>query len=163
MFTPGAITSGFTRYVNGVGPRLEKPAMIFPLFVRISVGFAPSTVTVPSGFIAAPSTSETIAAGIVGWLSRPSLPIALGSPGELFTTSTPTAPAASAFRIFTLKKQVPRSISAIFPVRFVEIAVQPLAGVVVVYWTGPTAGVYALKSPVAAPKFPLLDATGIPM
>src|SRR6266496_424628 len=53
---------------------------------------------------------------MVGWLGRPSVPIAIGSPNTLFATSVATAPAASALRILTEKKQLPRETSAICPV-----------------------------------------------
>src|SRR5215210_5146284 len=150
MFTPGAVTSGLIRYVNGVGPRLEKPAMMSAFAVRNSCGDVPSTVTVPLGLIALPSTLPSMAAGIVGWSAVPSVPMAVGSPATLLTTRTPTAPAACAFRIFTEKKQTPRSIRAILPVRSVVIAPQPFAGEVVVYGAV-IGGVKFAKSPSAAP------------
>src|SRR5919106_6941025 len=130
-FTPGAATSGLIRAVNGVGPRLEKPAMMSAFAVMNSCGFVPSTVAVPDGLIEFPSLLPSIAAGIVG-NSSPSCAIAVGSPATLFTISTPTAPAAWAFRTFVENVQTPRSINAILPVRAVEIAEQPFAGLVTV-------------------------------
>jgi len=50
--------------------------------------------------IALPSFSPTMYAGTVGWFAVPSLAIATGSPAALFWTSTATAPALCAFRIF---------------------------------------------------------------
>src|SRR5207237_7814104 len=45
----------------------------------------------------------------------PSVPIAVGSPATLLTTSTATAPAFCALRILVENVQVPREMSAIFP------------------------------------------------
>ena len=61
----------------------------------------------------APSSCEIIAAGIVIPGALP--PIANGSPGTLFATTTATAPAACAFSTFCVKGQLPRSTSAIAP------------------------------------------------
>ena len=56
-------------------------------------------------------------AGMVGWAAVPSCPIAVASPATLFTTTTPTAPAVCALRIFVENVQAPREINAILPVR----------------------------------------------
>ena len=61
----------------------------------------------------APSTSETITAGVVIVLSAP--PIMIGAPGILLTIMIPTAPAACAANAFITKLQVPLFMSAIFP------------------------------------------------
>src|SRR6266478_7456603 len=58
----------------------------------------------------------TMYAATVGWLVVPSVPIAVGSPATLLTTSTATAPASCALRILVENVQVPREMSAIFPV-----------------------------------------------
>src|ERR671931_2362869 len=47
----------------------------------------------------------------------PPRPIAIGSPATLFWTSAAIAPASCAFRILTEKRQPPREIRAILPVR----------------------------------------------
>src|SRR6266478_8294743 len=57
----------------------------------------------------------TMYAATVGWLGVPSVPIAVGSPATLLTISTATAPAFCALRILVEKVQVPREMSAIFP------------------------------------------------
>ena len=93
MFTPGPVRSGLMRYVNGVGPRLENPAMMSSFSVRISCWVVPSTTAWPLGFMALPSALPTMAAGIVGSGKVPSAPMAVGSPAELLTTNTPAAPA----------------------------------------------------------------------
>src|SRR5450756_844742 len=90
-----------------------------------------STDAVPLAARAAPSTSLSMAAGMVGWFGVPSCPMIMGSPMMLLTMSTPTAPAVWALWILMLKEQVPRTITAIWPVSGVEIAVHPFAGVVV--------------------------------
>jgi len=54
-------------------------------------------------------------AGTVGWFAVPSLAIATGSPAALFWTSTATAPALYAFRIFVENEHEPREMSAILP------------------------------------------------
>jgi hypothetical protein len=66
--TPGAVASGLIWNVKGVGPRLEKPAMMSALgpSVKNSCGDVPSTDAVPEAPIAAPFTFDTITAGMVG-------------------------------------------------------------------------------------------------
>src|SRR5207245_5991671 len=82
------------------GPRLEKPARKFWLFVSTSTTVAPFTVAFcpASARIAVRSARPTITPEIVGWFGVPSCPIAVGSPPTLFTTTTPTAPALCALR-----------------------------------------------------------------
>src|SRR5919202_299865 len=68
-------------------------------------------------FSASPVVIATMYAGTVGWSGVPSPAIATGSPWTLLATSTATAPAVCALRIFVEKVHVPREISAILPVR----------------------------------------------
>ena len=56
-----------------------------------------------------------------GWVG----PMDTKAPAALFTTITATAPLFCAFSTFSEKLQVPRSISAIFPLRSVEMLPQP--------------------------------------
>src|SRR2546427_10978857 len=116
-FTPGAQTSGLISS-RLAGPRLEKPARKFWLFVRTSMSVAPFAVAFcpASARIAARSPSPTITPEIVGWFAVPSCPIAVGSPATLLTTTTPAAPALCALRILVENVQVPRSLTTIFPV-----------------------------------------------
>ena len=75
-------------------------------------------VATPSfAFSAVPSASDTMYAGTVGSFGMPPRAIAAASPPTLFTTSTATAPASCAFRIFSENVQTPREISAISPTR----------------------------------------------
>ena len=117
-FTPGAVTSGLmsSRFA---GPRLEKPARMLPFVVTISLSTLPSALAVVAAAAAARiaprSEIASMTAGIVGWSAVPSLPIAIGSPATLFTTSTPAAPAFCALRIFVENVHVPRSITTIWP------------------------------------------------
>src|ERR687897_2340855 len=161
-FTPGATTSGLTRNWTSVGPMLEKPAMMLSFAVRKYSSPAWIVVRVPSGFAASarPSSSPTMYAGIVGWFGRPSEAIAVGSPATLLTTSTATAPAFCAFRIFTEKVQTPREIRAISPVRLpagsaVQAVLSPVAvfvGASVTTSSGAVRfAVTVLNSPAAAP------------
>src|SRR3954465_12068273 len=63
-----------------------------------------------------PAESPSMYAGIVGWFGAPLVPMALGPPATLLTTSTATAPAVWALVIFTEKSQLPREMTAILPV-----------------------------------------------
>src|SRR3989449_11768212 len=121
-FTPGAQTSGLISS-RLAGPRLEKPARKFWLFVRTSMSVAPFAVAFcpASARIAARSPSPTITPEIVGWFSVPSCPIAVGSPATLFTTTAPTAPALCAFRIFVENVQVPRSSTTMLPAKALPV------------------------------------------
>src|SRR2546425_9644087 len=118
-FTPGAQTSGLISS-RLAGPRLEKPARKFWLFVRTSandVPFAVALALVAAAPRMAPrSFCASITAGVAGWSAVPACPIAAGSPGALFTTRTPKAPALRALRILVEKGQTPRAVAAIFPV-----------------------------------------------
>src|SRR5205085_4003224 len=73
--------------------------------------------TPSDSFKARPVSIETPYAGMVGWFGVPSVAMPIGSPATLFATSTATAPASWALRIFTEKAHAPRVTSAILPVR----------------------------------------------
>src|SRR5712691_1581403 len=101
----------------------------------------------------------TITPEIVGWFGVPSFPIAVGSPATLFTTTTPTAPALCAFRIFVENVQAPRSSTTMLPAKGVPVtAAQALvapaesAGLLQFASGAATAGLKLPKSPTAAPK-----------
>jgi len=87
--------------------------------VTISLSTLPSALAVVTAAAAARiaprSEIASMTAGIVGWSAVPSLPIAIGSPATLFTTSAPAAPAFCALRIFVENVHVPRSITTIWP------------------------------------------------
>src|SRR5687767_15210655 len=98
---------------------------------------------------------------MVGWLGVSSDAIATGSPATLLTTSTAMAPAASAFRIFVEKEQVPRGTSAISPERLPganaeQAVLRPVAGSVAPAVTTASgavrSSVIVANSPEAAPK-----------
>src|SRR5688500_16164103 len=76
--TPGAVMSGLMRWLNGLGPRDEKPAMMSAFVVTNSAFTVPFTVVVPDGLIAAPALFASMTAGIVGNGSVPSCPMAAG-------------------------------------------------------------------------------------
>src|SRR6266545_1487516 len=157
-FTPGAQTSGLISS-RLAGPRLEKPASKFWLFVRNSMTVAPFAVAFcpASARIAARSSRPTITPEIVGWFAVPSCPIAIGSPATLFTTTAPAAPALCAFRIFVENVQVPRSITTMLPAKGAPVtAAQALvapagsAGLLQFASGAVTAGLKLPKSPTAA-------------
>src|SRR5258708_11113627 len=95
-FTPGAQTSGLISS-RLVGPRLEKPARKFWLFVRTSandVPFAVALALVAAALRMAPrSFCASITADVAGWTADPSFPIAARAPGALVTPPTAGAPA----------------------------------------------------------------------
>ena len=68
---------------------------------------------------ASASVRLTEYAGIVGWTpsGETPRPMAVASPGRRLPTRTAVAPASCAKRIFVLKSQVPRAMSATLPVR----------------------------------------------
>src|SRR5207245_235951 len=169
-FTPGAQTSGLISS-RLAGPRLEKPARKFWLFVRTSRTVAPFAVAFcpASARIAARSATPTITPEIVGWFGVPSCPIAVGSPPTLFTTTTPAAPALCAFRIFVENVQVPRSSTTMLPAKGVPVtAAQALvapaesAGLLQFASGAVTAGLKLPKSPTAAPNVVAATVTRIP-
>src|SRR3989475_2744135 len=174
-FTPGAQTSGLISS-RLAGPRLEKPARKFWLFVRTSandVPFAVALALVAAALRMAPrSFCASITAAVAGWSAVPSCPIAAGSPRAVFTTRTPKAPALRALRILVEKVQTPRAMTTIFPVCVpARTGVQAWgaapaaavgAGAVQVAGFAGIPGSKALKSPTAAPKVVAATITGIP-
>src|SRR6266550_1926692 len=108
--TPTDVRSGLTAKSTPVGPWLLKPAKMSLLGVMNSWNVASAeAVVAPDARSAAPSFMPIMTAGRLS--SKPAvLPIAVGSPATLLTTTTPTAPAALAFATFWLKVQVPRSM-----------------------------------------------------
>src|SRR5216684_769169 len=169
-FTPGAQTSGLISS-RLAGPRLEKPARKFWLFVRTSRSVAPFAVAFcpASARIAARSARPTITPEIVGWFAVPSCAIAVGSPATLFTTTAPTAPALCALRIFVENVQVPRSSTTMLPAKGVPVtATQALvapaesAGLFQFARGAVTAGLKLPKSPTAAPNVVAATMIGTP-
>src|SRR6266699_514518 len=159
-FTPGAQTSGLISS-RLAGPRLEKPARKFWLFVTTSSTVAPFAVALAlvAAALAVRLARPTITPEIVGWLGVPSCPIAVGSPPTLFTTTTPAAPALCAFRIFVENVQVPRSSTTMLPAKGVPVtAAQALvapaesAGLFQFASGAVTAGLKLPKLPPAAPN-----------
>src|SRR5437867_3553517 len=114
-FTPTEVRSGLMARSTAVGPWLLKPAKISAFVVtkswRTLVALA---VVAPELRRSAPSLRPIITAGKSS-PPRPSLAIAIGSPATLFTTTTPTAPAAVALRTFVLNVQFPRLTIVSFP------------------------------------------------
>src|SRR6266568_3838938 len=139
-FTPGAQTSGLISS-RLAGPRLEKPARKFWLFVSTSTTVAPFTVAF------CPESAR---------IAVRSCPIAVGSPATLLTTTTPAAPALCALRILVENVQVPWSSTTMLPAKGVPVtAVQALVAPEesVQFASGAvTAGLKLPKSPTAAPK-----------
>src|SRR5262245_38071809 len=94
---------------------------------RIDVSRAIVTLTLPAvsaALRAAPSTCWMRPERIVIVGSLPPRP-AGGAPGALSATSTASAPAFCAFLTLITKPQVPRSTSAILPVKSLVIGLQP--------------------------------------
>src|SRR6266436_487424 len=108
----------------------------------------------------------TMYAATVGWLGVPSVPIAVGSPATLLTISTATAPASCALRILVEKVQVPREMSAIFPLSGPVSAVQAVLRDPLEASTTPRGGVRSAftvaKSLDAAPMIRPPIVTGAP-
>src|SRR6266511_5947659 len=126
--TPTDVRSGLTARSTFVGPWLLKPARISAFGVMNSLKDASAdAVVAPEARSAAPSTMPIMTAGRLSPPS-PSLAMAVGSPATLFTTSTPTAPAA-ALRTFVLKVQTPRLMIASLPAAPAGTLVHPLEAV----------------------------------
>src|SRR5438046_7290448 len=98
--TPTEVRSGLTAKSTAVGPWLLKPARMSLLGVMNSSNVASAEAVVsPDARSAAPSFMPIMTAGRLS-SNAAGLPIAVGSPATLLTTTTPTAPAALAFATF---------------------------------------------------------------
>src|SRR5712691_510841 len=114
MDRPGAARSGLRAMGDPArrGPREENEASMSPALAAARVALTPAASW---ALIVLPSACEMKIDGIVIAIPLPVIATRLGSPGTLLTTMAPMAPAAWAFATLTLKAQVPRSMSAIFP------------------------------------------------
>src|SRR6185503_309452 len=95
--------------------------------------------------------------------------MATGSPATLFATRTAIAPAATAFRILTVKAHVPRETSAILPARLPAGSAEqamprpPTVGALVTTPSGAVrSSLTVAKSPAAAPTVLAPLVTGAP-
>src|SRR5207249_11059378 len=99
--TATEVKSGLTATSTSVGPWLLEPYKM-SLFSGVMNSWnvaSAAAVVAPDARSAAPSFLPIMTAGRLS--SKPAvLPIAVGSPATLLTTTTPTAPAALAFATF---------------------------------------------------------------